>query len=164
MTNPSSPILLEQQVGSWLIEAGYTLATAESCTGGLIANRLTNISGASGYFLGGVVAYSNALKEALLGVPADILQHHGAVSRECAYAMAAGIKSLINADFGLAVTGIAGPTGGSLEKPVGLVYIAVSTEKEIAVVERQFSGDRNEIKAQTAEAALNLLLEQFERL
>ena len=157
-TRPS----IEEAVGSYFIQAGMTLATAESCTGGLIAHRLTNVSGASAYFLGSVVAYHNTVKHALLGVPEEVLAVHGAVSEETARGMAEGVRRLIGATYGLAVTGIAGPSGGSAEKPVGLVYLAVAREDGTAVIRRQFTGTREEIKAQTAETAIKLLLEYFE--
>ena len=159
MTTPPS---IEEEVASYFIQAGMTLATAESCTGGLIAHRLTNVSGASAYFLGSVVAYHNTVKHGLLGVSEEVLAAHGAVSEETARGMAEGVRRLVGATYGLAVTGIAGPTGGSAEKPVGLVYLAVAREDGTAVIRRQFSGTREEIKAQTAETAVRLLLEYFE--
>ncbi len=158
----ATPPSIEEEVGSYFIQAGMTLATAESCTGGLIAHRLTNVSGASAYFLGSVVAYHNSVKHALLGVPEDVLAAHGAVSEETAWDMAEGVRRLIGATYGLAVTGVAGPSGGSPEKPVGLVFLAVAREDGTAVIRRQFSGTREEIKAQTAETAIKLLLEYFE--
>ena len=159
MANPPS---IEEEVGSYFIQAGMTLATAESCTGGLIAHRLTTVSGASAYFVGSVVAYHNSVKHALLDVPEDILALHGAVSEETARRMAEGVRKLIGSTYGLAVTGIAGPTGGSLDKPVGLVYLAVARGDGTAVFRRQFFGTREEIKSQTAETAMRLLLEHFE--
>lgn len=158
----ATPPSIEEEVGSYFIQAGMTLATAESCTGGLIAHRLTNVSGASAYFLGSVVAYHNSVKHALLGVPEDILAAHGAVSEETARGMAEGVRRLVGATYGLAVTGIAGPTGGSPEKPVGLVYLAVARQDGTAVIRRQYSGTREEIKARTAETAIRLLLEYFD--
>lgn len=158
----ATPMSLEQQVASWFLESNVTLATAESCTGGLIAHRLTNVSGASGFYAGGVVAYSNKVKETLLGVPPEVLEDHGAVSPETARAMAEGVRQLMGTDYGLAVTGIAGPNGGSAEKPVGLVYIAVARAGgDTQAWSRQFSGVRTAIKAQTAETALEMLLELF---
>jgi PncC family amidohydrolase len=157
----ATPPSIEELAGSYFIQAGMTLATAESCTGGLIAHRLTTVSGASAYFLGSVVAYHNSVKHALLGVPEDILASHGAVSEETARGMAEGVRRLIGSTYGLAVTGIAGPTGGSTEKPIGLVYLAVAREDGTAVLRRQFSGTREEIKSQTAQAAIRLLLEYF---
>jgi PncC family amidohydrolase len=158
----ATPPSIEEEAASYFIQAGMTLATAESCTGGLIAHRLTNVSGASAYFLGSVVAYHNSVKHALLGVPEDVLAAHGAVSEETARDMAEGVRRLVGATYGLAVTGVAGPTGGSVDKPVGLVYLAVARGDGTAVIRRQFSGTREEIKAQTAETAIKLLLEYFE--
>jgi PncC family amidohydrolase len=158
----AAPPSIEEEAATYFIQAGMTLATAESCTGGLIAHRLTNVSGASAYFLGSVVAYHNAVKHTLLGVPENVLAAHGAVSEETARDMAEGVRRLTGATYGLAVTGIAGPMGGSADKPVGLVYLAVARDDGTAVIRRQFSGTRGEIKAQTAETAINLLLEYFE--
>jgi PncC family amidohydrolase len=158
----ATPPSIEEEAASYFIQAGMTLATAESCTGGLIAHRLTNVSGASAYFLGSVVAYHNSVKHALLGVPEDVLAAHGAVSEGTARDMAEGVRRLVGATYGLAVTGVAGPTGGSVDKPVGLVYLAVARGDGTAVIRRQFSGTREEIKAQTAETAIKLLLEYFE--
>lgn len=136
---------------------GWTLATAESCTGGLIAAQLTEVPGSSVSFRGGAVAYSNALKESLLGVPAGVLARWGAVSEECARAMAAGARERLGADASLAVTGIAGPGGGTKEKPVGLVYIAASVPGRTEVVRRIFPGDRSQVRRRTATHALGLL-------
>ena len=142
-----------------LERSGGALATAESCTGGLIAHTLTEIAGASAYFQGGVVAYSNAIKERLLGVPEAVLLAHGAVSGPTARAMVEGVIRLFDAECAIAVTGIAGPGGGSAEKPVGLVYIGVSAGGNIAVSRHQFSGTRTAIKEATAQTAARLLLE-----
>lgn len=138
-----------------------TLSTAESCTGGLIAHRVTNVSGSSGYFLGGIVSYCNDAKERLLGVPHDVILAHGAVSEPVARAMAEGARPAFGADYAVGVTGIAGPTGGTPEKPVGLVYIAVAGPHDTIVTKHFFTGTRESIKEQTAEAALELLLEQL---
>jgi PncC family amidohydrolase len=147
-------LLLQRLAGSGLI-----LATAESCSGGLIAHRITNVAGSSEYFAGGVVAYSNAVKTALLGVPEDLLERYGAVSDPVARAMAEGARTRLGAAIAVSVTGIAGPGGGTPEKPVGLVYIAVSGPHGVVVRECRFSGSREEIKQQTAETALRLLVE-----
>jgi nicotinamide-nucleotide amidase len=148
---------LEDVVGRRLRDQHQTLAVAESCTGGLICHRLTNISGSSDYFLGGVVTYSNQAKMDLLGVSADALGQKGAVSSETASAMAQGVKKLFGADFGLAVTGIAGPTGGSPEKPVGLVFMGLATPKGVDTRCHQFPGNRDMVKTLTAETALDWL-------
>ena len=122
MTEPDVP---EQRVGRLLRQHHATLATAESCTGGLIGSLLTDVSGSSDYYLGGVIAYSNGVKERTLGVQAEILTTVGAVSQEAAIQMARGVQHLLGADYAIAVTGIAGPTGATPGKPVGLVYIAL---------------------------------------
>ncbi len=135
------------------------IATAESCTGGLISHTLTNISGSSDYFDRGIVSYSNKAKIELLGVSEDLIEKYGAVSKQVAKAMAAGIRIRSNVDIGIATTGIAGPTGGTKEKPVGLVYIAVSIPNNTIVKKFQFSGDRLENKKSTCDAALQMLLD-----
>lgn len=144
-----------------LVAQGQTLATAESCTGGMIAARLTDRAGSSAYFLGGVVVYSNALKTALLGVPEALLARHGAVSAEVAGAMVRGARRNLGADWAVAVTGVAGP-GASEAKPAGLVYLAVAGPHRVLVVERQdFSGGRAAVRRQTVERALELLWDQI---
>ena len=139
-----------------------TLATAESCTGGLIAHRITNVSGVSAWYLGGVVAYSNELKTSLLGVEEGVLAAHGAVSEAVARQMAERARTRFGAGVAVAVTGIAGPGGGTAEKPVGLVYLAVSGPSGTTVSREVFEGNREQIKAKTAEKALNMLLEYLE--
>lgn len=149
---------LEQVAGRLLAERKKTLAIAESCTGGLVGARVTSVPGSSVYFERGVVSYSNESKEVLLGVPRAILAAHGAVSLETARAMAEGIRRLAGTDFGLSVTGIAGPTGGTAEKPVGLVCMALAVpDGETRVEENRFPGDREMIRARSAQAALDLL-------
>jgi nicotinamide-nucleotide amidase len=148
---------VEKEIGGLLNSLGWTLATAESCTGGLIADRITNVPGSSGYYLGGFVTYSNEAKEALLGVRHDTLLAHGAVSEATAREMAKGARLRLGADIGLASTGIAGPTGGTPEKPVGLVFVAVSASDEELCQRYVWQGNRLENKAETAEAALLLL-------
>jgi nicotinamide-nucleotide amidase len=148
-------VTLEELVGRRLHAAKLTLAVAESCTGGLIGHRLTDVPGASDYFLGGVVSYSNAAKQDLLHVPAEVLAQTGAVSPETARAMARGVRAVFHADLGLAVTGIAGPSGGSPEKPVGTVYIGLATADGEDVWHAQFYGNRTQIKILTAETALD---------
>ncbi len=148
---------LEEVVGLLLREKGKTLALAESCTGGLIGHRLTNVPGSSTYFERAVVAYSNRAKEALLGVPAELLRQRGAVSREVAEAMADGIRRLARTHIGIGVTGIAGPTGGSQEKPVGLVYLALSHEGGIVSQEHRFLGERETNKFRASQMALEML-------
>ena len=148
---------LEQIVGYYLQMRGATLAVAESCTGGLLAARITSVSGSSRYFLGGAVVYSHDLKKQMAGVAKNLIAEHGAVSREVAIALAQGIRSRTDASFGIGVTGIAGPTGGTAEKPVGLVFIAIADEKNAEAVERRFPGDRDRIRLWASFAALDLL-------
>ena len=149
---------LARRAGAALQARGWSLATAESCTGGLIGHLITEIAGSSAYYSGGVVAYSNAVKAQLLGVPEATLAAHGAVSEPTARAMALGVGALLGADVGVATTGIAGPGGGTADKPVGLVYIAVAAAGAVRVERLVFGGDRHAVKRQTAAAALELLL------
>jgi len=153
---------LEVRLFRRLDELKTTLATAESCTGGLIAHRITNVPGVSACFVGGVVAYSDKLKASLLGVEDDVLAAHGAVSEPVARQMAEGARTRLGADVAVAVTGIAGPGGGTAEKPVGLVYLAVSGASGTAVSREVFEGNREQIKAKTAEKALEMVLEYLE--
>lgn len=147
----------DQEIASLLRDSGLTLSVAESCSGGLIAKRITDIPGSSGYFLLGVVTYSNSSKERVLGVSKDLLEAHGAVSSEVASAMAEGVRALSGSDLGIATTGIAGPDGGTPEKPVGTVYIAIASADGCRAFHHSFSGDRYLIRDATAEAALELL-------
>jgi nicotinamide-nucleotide amidase len=133
------------------------LALAESCTGGLIANRITNVPGSSDAFLAGIVSYSNPAKTDFLGVSAELIAEHGAVSPEVAEAMARGVAERTGADIAVGVTGIAGPGGGTPEKPVGLVYIGLKTPKGVSSTRNLFSGSRLEIKQRSSQAALNLI-------
>ena len=153
---------LEVRLFRRLEELKTTLATAESCTGGLIAHRITNVPGVSAWYVGGVVAYSDKLKKALLGVGEGVLAAHGAVSEPVARQMAEGAQSRFGADVAVAVTGIAGPGGGTAEKPVGLVYLAVSGASGTVVCREFFEGNRQQIKAKTAEKALKMVLEYLE--
>jgi PncC family amidohydrolase len=149
---------LEQEIGALLAARNLTLTTAESCTGGLVAHRITNVPGSSAYYLGGFVTYSNELKQVLLGVQHATLLAHGAVSGETAGEMARGARQRIGADVAVATTGIAGPTGGTPDKPVGLVYVALSAS-DTELGQRHFwQGDRQANKEQSAEAALRLVL------
>ena len=136
---------------------GWTLATAESCTGGLVAGRLTSVPGSSDVFVGGIVAYANRVKESELGVPSAVLADHGAVSSETAAAMAGGARARLGADIGVAVTGVAGPGGGTAEKPVGLVYLHAETPEGSTRTEFTFPGDREVIRRRAAVAALHLV-------
>lgn len=139
---------------------GLTVATAESCTGGYIAKSITDVAGSSGYFRGGVVSYSNEVKMSLLGVPADQLAAHGAVSAQVARSMAVGVLAVTGADLAVAVTGISGPGGGSPAKPVGLTYVAVADATGVDVRRFVWQGDRVANREATVRAALELLLER----
>ncbi|MBI4831170.1 MAG: CinA family protein [Candidatus Lindowbacteria bacterium] len=152
----------EQKIGKLLTERNLTLAVAESCTGGLISHRITNIPGSSNYFERGVVVYSNRAKTELLGIEGKVIGAYGAVSAEVARAMAAGAKEAARTDFGLAVTGIAGPVSDESKKPVGLVYIAVcAPDGSLQDKKYNFHGTRLQIKKQSADAALELLLKML---
>ncbi|MEQ8676995.1 MAG: CinA family protein [Aggregatilineales bacterium] len=153
---------LEEQIGLLLTESGKTVGTAESCTGGLIASRLTDIAGSSRYVLGGVVVYSNAMKQQLLGVQEATLIQFGAVSEQTAAEMAVGARKLLGVDYALSVTGIAGPGGGTDDKPVGLTYIGIAGADGLLEV-RRFVWDQDRIgnKSLSVDAALHLLLEQL---
>lgn len=148
---------LEQVVASILTKQGKTLAVAESCTGGLLANKLTNISGSSTFFDRGIVSYSNQAKTETLGVPEYLIAEHGAVSEQVAKAMAEGVRKIAGTDYGLSTTGIAGPTGGTPEKPVGLVFIGYSDKYETIGQRFNFISDRAGNKERAVAAALNLL-------
>jgi len=155
---------IEEIVGDLLHKKTLTVATAESCTGGLIAQRITDIPGSSRYFLGSVVAYANTVKEQVLGVPKDTLARYGAVSEETAVAMAQGVKKLLKTDLALAITGIAGPQGGTEAKPVGLVYISLVGENIKVCKKLVFSGTRNDIRWRSATWALYLLKRSLESI
>jgi len=148
---------LEQIVGYWLQMRNATLAVAESCTGGLLAERITSVSGSSRYFLGGAVVYSNRLKTELAGVPAEMIDRHGAVSREVAAALAEGIRYRCESTFGVGITGVAGPAGGTPDKPVGLVFHAVASQTGTEVVQRNFPGDRKRIRRFASTMALDMV-------
>ena len=148
---------LEQIVGYWLQMRGSTLAVAESCTGGLLAERITSVAGSSRYFLGGAVVYSNQLKTELAGVPTEMIERHGAVSREVAAALAEGIRYRCESTLGVGITGVAGPAGGSAEKPVGLVFHAVAGDQGTEVVQRNFPGDRKRIRRFASTMALDMV-------
>ena len=148
---------LEQIVLYFLEMRGGSLAVAESCTGGMVAERLTSVSGSSRAFVGGAVVYSNRLKTELAGVDAELIARHGAVSREVAIALAEGIRERCGSTLGLGITGVAGPTGGSEEKPVGLVYLAVSDADGTEVVEKRFPGDRAGIRFYASQQGLDLV-------
>jgi nicotinamide-nucleotide amidase len=148
---------LEQIVGYWLQMRNATLAAAESCTGGLLAERVTSVAGSSRYFAGGAVVYSNPAKTELAGVPKDMIERHGAVSREVAAALAEGIRYRCETTLGVGITGVAGPGGGSAEKPVGLVFHALASSSGTEVIERNFPGDRTRIRWFATTLALDML-------
>jgi competence/damage-inducible protein CinA-like protein len=148
---------LPEVVGNLLKKASRKVAVAESCTGGLLASRITDVPGSSTYFERGVVVYSNLAKTQLLGVPAEIIEAHGAVSEPVANAMADSIRKIANVDFGISITGIAGPDGGTPEKPVGTVFIGLSDSNQTQVEKFSFPGNRDRIKFMSTQAALNLL-------
>ena len=153
---------LARQLATTLLARGAHVVTAESCTGGWIAKVLTDLSGSSAWFDGGVVSYSNAAKQSLLGVRAQTLGEHGAVSSECAREMVAGVRARFDADHAVAVTGIAGPTGGSLDKPVGTVWIAWQARGQVAEARLfRFPGDRDAVRRKTVAAALAGWLERL---
>lgn len=148
---------MEQIVGYFLQMRNASLAVAESCTAGLLAERITSVSGSSRYFLGGAVVYSNQLKTKFAEVPPDLIAQHGAVSKEVATAMAEGIRRTCGSTFGIGITGVAGPTGGTPEKPVGLVFHALASERGTEVIERKFPGDRKRIRWFASQQALDMV-------
>ncbi|MEJ2011847.1 MAG: CinA family protein [Anaerolineales bacterium] len=154
---------IESIVGKLLTERSLTLAVAESCTGGLLGHRITNVSGSSAYFLGGVVAYAYEAKERLLEVRHATLYEHGAVSEQTAVEMARGARRALRADIGLAVTGIAGPGGGMPDKPVGLTWVAISMREGDRAEKHTWDGDRAQNKADSVQAALVLLRRTLEQ-
>ena len=153
-----APMTAEAQLIAQLVARGWTLALAESCTGGMVAQRVTSVPGASSAFLGGIVAYANDIKRDVLGVPPATLAAFGAVSAETALAMAQGARRLLHTSLAAAVTGIAGPGGGTDAKPVGLVFVAVAGPGGETTERFVFAGDRDAIRAQACEAVLRLLL------
>ena len=152
---------LQNCIGRTLEAAGKTISVAESCTGGLISHLFTSIPGSSAYYLGSVTSYANSVKERVLGVPSEIIRNHGAVSSECAAAMASGVRKLTGSDFAVATTGIAGPGGGSDEKPVGLVWVGVSSEESTQTFKIQYKGDRIRNIERFAAFALNKIREKI---
>jgi PncC family amidohydrolase len=152
---------LAERLQGLCLGRGVTVALAESCTGGLVADAITDVAGSSGYFAGGVVSYSNEAKETLLGVPGPVLEAHGAVSAQVARAMAEGARDRFAATVAASVTGIAGPDGGSDAKPVGLTYVAVADADGVDVRRHAWSGDRASNKVSSAAAVLELLLERL---
>jgi PncC family amidohydrolase len=142
-----------------LVRRGLTLATAESCTGGGLSRLLTTIPGASAFFIGGIIAYQNRIKSELLGVSEQTLADYGAVSSATAIAMAEGCRDRFSTDVAVSITGIAGPGGGSLEKPIGLVFLAVAVDQRTCVAKHNFPGNREQVREAAISAALDLILE-----
>ena len=149
MRNP-----LEKTIGELLRETKRTLAIAESCTGGLVCDRITDVSGSSDYFMGGMVTYSNASKARHLGIPLDYIKRYGAVSPQVAKKMAQGVRMTFNTTFGLSTTGVAGPTGGTIRSPVGRVFIGLAEGRKVWVKKLDLKGNRREIKKKAAEKGL----------
>ena len=150
---------LEEKIGQLLRKSGMKLAVAESCTGGLVADHITDVPGSSDYFRGGIVAYSYEAKVTLLGVSWSTLRAHGAVSRETVMEMALGARTALGADVAVSISGIAGPGGGMPNKPVGTTWFGLSTEEEDLAYLREFTGDRRKNKMQAANAALQILVD-----
>jgi nicotinamide-nucleotide amidase len=159
---PGSLVVLAERLQGVCLGRGLSVALAESCTGGLVAASITEVAGSSGYFLGGVVAYANAAKETHLGVPTAVLAAHGAVSAQVAKEMAQGARARFVSTFAASITGVAGPDGGSAEKPVGLVYLGLAREGVVDVRRLQLTGDRAAIREAAARAALEWLIEAAE--
>jgi PncC family amidohydrolase len=148
---------LAKEMIMYLESQGRTISLAESCTGGLVSSYITSVPGASGVFKGGVVAYANEIKQSMLDVDPEILHMNGPVSRECAEAMAKGAALRFATDYALSVTGIAGPEGGSAEKPVGTVWFGLNTRGKLSAVKTQFSGNRSDIRAAATQKGLELI-------
>src|SRR5688500_13004778 len=147
-----------EYAASLLLSSGLRIAVAESCTGGLLGGALTGVSGSSAYMLGGVIAYADAVKQDLLSVPAEVIEKHGAVSEQCALAMAHGAASLLSADIGVSITGISGPEGGTKAKPVGTTYIALVAPDIDRVSHFSWNGNRAANRARSVEAALLMIV------
>lgn len=154
---------LNKALGTLLKKKGLTLSAAESCTGGLLSSMITDVAGSSEYFTGSVVAYSNEVKKRSLGVKASTLREYGAVSVATAEEMAGGVKKRLKTDLGVAITGIAGPSGGSAKKPVGTVFIGVAVKDTVYVKKFLFAGERGTIKRLSAENALSMLIWALKR-
>jgi nicotinamide-nucleotide amidase len=148
----------EEELGEKLRDRKLTIAVAESCTGGLLGSKITDVPGSSEYFLGGVIAYQNEVKESLLHVPQDVIASHGAVSAQTVEAMASGCRELFKCDIAVSITGIAGPGGGSAEKPVGLTYIGLTTASGVISRRFQWDGSRIQNKESSVRAAMEMIL------
>jgi PncC family amidohydrolase len=154
---------LEKRIGDLLRNKGWTLAVAESCTGGLVCDRITDVSGSSDYFMGGMVTYSNASKAKHLGIPLDYIKRYGAVSPQVAKKMAQGVRRTFNTTFGLSTTGVAGPTGGTKRSPVGRVFIGLAERRKVWVKKLDLKGSRRDIKEKATEEALQFLYGKIAR-
>ncbi|MEN8210007.1 MAG: CinA family protein [Candidatus Fermentibacteria bacterium] len=154
---------LVNRIGNTMMNAGLTLSSAESCTGGMVGMLLTAVPGSSEWFLGGVTAYSNSLKTSVLDVPSALIETEGAVSREAAVAMAAGIRKLTGSDISISVTGIAGPDGGTEEKPVGTVWMAVCGSRTVSAEKKLFEGERDVVRKKAADYLLEKLYRLLEK-
>ena len=150
---------LEKAIGDLLRQKGWTLSITESCTGGLICDRITDVSGSSDYFMGGMVTYSNESKAKHLGIPLRYIRKHGAVSPQVARRMAQGVRKAFNTTFGLSTTGVAGPTGGTKRSPIGRVFIGLAAERKIWVKKLDLKGTRREIKEGATKKALQFFYE-----
>lgn len=150
---------LEKTIGDYLRNKGWTLAVAESCTGGLICDRITDVPGSSDYFMGGMVTYSNESKAKHTGIPLDYIKKYGAVSPQVAKKMAQGVRKAFHTTFGLSTTGVAGPTGGTKRAPIGRVFIGVDSGKKTWVRQHDFKGGRREIKEKATERSLEFFYE-----
>lgn len=163
MSDAAKVLELSTLLGQMLLENGLSISTAESCTGGLIAGALTEVSGSSAWFERGVVTYSNAAKHDLLGVPEAVFEEHGAVSEACVLAMAEGAKRVSGADIAISVSGVAGPAGGSTEKPVGTVWLAWAIEGTCEATVFHFEGSRHEVRLQAVVSALHGSIDRINR-
>lgn len=150
-----------EELSTLLKEKGLTLAVAESCSAGLLGFKLTSVAGSSKYFKGGIISYADSAKIDLLGITNDLLDNYGAVSKECAQLMALRIREKLDSDIGVSITGVAGPGGGTKEKPVGTVFISLSVGKNIITERLSLSGERNEIREQAVSAAIKLITKEL---
>jgi nicotinamide-nucleotide amidase len=158
-----NPVKTEEAIGNLLREKGWTLAVAESCTGGLISDRITNVPGSSDYFAGGMVTYTIEAKARHLGIPVAYIRRHGVVSSEVARRMARGVKKAFKTDLGLSTTGVAGPGGGTSRTPVGTVFIGIAFRKGTCVKRGNLKGSRRKIKEEAAEMSLKVLLDRLKQ-
>ena len=161
VVNKDKAMKIEKLIGDLLRERGWTLSIAESCTGGLICDRITDVSGSSDYFMGGMVNYSNESKAKHLGIPLDYIKNYGAVSPQVAKKMAQGVRKTFHTTFGLSTTGVAGPTGGTKRSPVGRVFIGLAAGRKVWVKKEGLKGSRREIKRKATEKGLQFFYEKL---